>query len=196
MVGAPTARRAAGRSAWSSRQQVDQAEQRDLRGVGLAVEHRLPGEQPADRDAVQPAGEPAVAPRLDRVRPSPARGARCSPPGRRRRSSRRAAAGRRRRRAPRRTRCRPGSRSGGRSGAATGSPASRRAAAPPRSTGLHQPTSPVGARHREQPGAVRRQQRARREVGAERTRSWCGQSPRSRQLPRRRGRLDGHADRT
>ena len=29
-----------------------------------------PGEQPADRHAVQPAGQPAVAPRLDRVRPA------------------------------------------------------------------------------------------------------------------------------
>ncbi len=49
------------------RQQPDQADQRHLRRVGLAVEHRLPGEQPADGHAVQPADQVAVAPGLDAV---------------------------------------------------------------------------------------------------------------------------------
>ena len=51
-------------------EQAHQAHQRDLRGVGLVVEHRLAGEQAADGHAVQPAHEPTVAPGLDRVHPA------------------------------------------------------------------------------------------------------------------------------
>ena len=57
-------------AACSSVQQVHQRDQRDLRGVAHAGEHRLAGEQAADGHAVQPTGERAVAPRLDRVRPA------------------------------------------------------------------------------------------------------------------------------
>ena len=49
---------------------VHQAEQRDLRGVGSAGEHRLPREQPAHGHAVQAAEQLAVAPGLHRVRPA------------------------------------------------------------------------------------------------------------------------------
>src|ERR1043165_6321402 len=49
-------------------QMLDEKEQRELRGVGLAVEHRLAGEDAAGVDAVQAAGERAVAPGLDAVR--------------------------------------------------------------------------------------------------------------------------------
>ena len=58
------------RSACSSRSRSTSADQRDLRGVGDPVEHRLAGEEPADRDAVQAADELAVPPGLDRVRPA------------------------------------------------------------------------------------------------------------------------------
>ena len=40
----------------------------DLRGVGAAREHRLAEKHPADRDAVNSAGELAVHPDFDRVR--------------------------------------------------------------------------------------------------------------------------------
>ena len=54
---------------------TDEVHERDLRGVTAPwlgdVEHRLTSEQPADRDTVQPAGEPPlVVVRLDRVRPA------------------------------------------------------------------------------------------------------------------------------
>ena len=89
-AGSATARRAAAVGVPSSSRSTS-ADQRDLRGVALAVEHRLPREQPADRHAVQPADEPAVAPGLDRVRPAqlvqpevrrPDLGRRSSPTGR------------------------------------------------------------------------------------------------------------------
>ena len=51
-------------------EQLDQADERGLRGVGPRVEHGLGGEQPADRDSVEPAGEALVVPRFDRVRPA------------------------------------------------------------------------------------------------------------------------------
>ena len=49
-------------------QAIDQRDQRDLRRVGDAVEHRLAEERPAERHAVEPADQPTVLPRLDRVR--------------------------------------------------------------------------------------------------------------------------------
>src|SRR5690349_14132946 len=49
---------------------LHEGEQRDLRGVRLPVEHRLPREQPADRQAVETADEPAVQTGLHRVRPA------------------------------------------------------------------------------------------------------------------------------
>ena len=51
-------------------QELDRRPARDLRRVGDPVEHRLAREEPADADAVQPADERAVLPRLDRVRPA------------------------------------------------------------------------------------------------------------------------------
>ena len=51
-------------------QELDEPDERRLRGVGAHVEHRLGGEEPADRDAVEPAREAVVVPRLDRVRPA------------------------------------------------------------------------------------------------------------------------------
>ena len=51
---------------------LDQADQRHLRRVGAAVEHRLAGEQAADGHAVEAAGQRAVVerPGLDAVRPA------------------------------------------------------------------------------------------------------------------------------
>ena len=46
-------------------QQLDEPSERRLRGVCARVEHRLGGEEAADRDAVQPAREPLVVPCLD-----------------------------------------------------------------------------------------------------------------------------------
>ena len=51
-------------------QQLDEPEQRRLRGVGARVEHRLGREEATARDAVEPAGEALGVPRLDRVRPA------------------------------------------------------------------------------------------------------------------------------
>src|SRR5438132_13655627 len=42
----------------------------DLRRAGLAVEHRLAGEERAHGDSVQSAGEPIFVPHLDAVRPA------------------------------------------------------------------------------------------------------------------------------
>ena len=49
-------------------QPLDERDERNLRGVGLAVEHRLAEERAAERDAVEPAHQPIAVPRLDRVR--------------------------------------------------------------------------------------------------------------------------------
>ena len=63
-----------------SPQQLDERDQRHLRRVGAAVEHRLAGEQAADGHAVEPAGQPVVVPGLDAVGPARARaGARRRP---------------------------------------------------------------------------------------------------------------------
>ena len=51
-------------------QQLDEPEQRRLRGAGPRVVHRLGREEAAARDAVEPAGEPFLVPGLDRVRPA------------------------------------------------------------------------------------------------------------------------------
>ena len=51
-------------------EQPDEPEQRRLRRPGAAVELRLGREEAADPDAVEPAREPLVVPRLDRVRPA------------------------------------------------------------------------------------------------------------------------------
>ena len=48
---------------------LDEADEGDLRRVPDRVEHRLPREQAADRDAVQAPDELAVLPGLDAVRP-------------------------------------------------------------------------------------------------------------------------------
>src|SRR5262249_39955062 len=48
-------------------ERLDQTVQRDLRGVGLAVKHRLRRKIPADGDAKYAADEAAVAPTLDAV---------------------------------------------------------------------------------------------------------------------------------
>ena len=50
------------------RQVVDQVQQRQLRGVGLVVEHALAGEQPAGVHSVEPANQPLALPHLDAVR--------------------------------------------------------------------------------------------------------------------------------
>src|SRR5205085_1718864 len=52
------------------RQQVDQPHQRDLRRVSLTLEHRLAGEESADRDAIQAADQAAFVPGLDAVCPA------------------------------------------------------------------------------------------------------------------------------
>jgi hypothetical protein len=50
---------------------LDQRDERHLRRVALVVEQPLAGEQPADRHAVETAGQrPVGVPRLDAVRPS------------------------------------------------------------------------------------------------------------------------------
>ena len=41
-------------------EQLDEADEGHLGGVGAAVEHRLAGEEPADGDAVEPADQLAV----------------------------------------------------------------------------------------------------------------------------------------
>ena len=111
-------------------EQVDQRDQRDLRRVSHPGEHRLPGEQATDGDAVQahPPARPRARPRPSA--PSRAGAARCTPrampgvdPAAR---PRRVGAAQRR---PRRRRCRPGSRSVAPTDASSGSPADRRAGA-------------------------------------------------------------------
>ena len=49
---------------------LGQRDERHLGGVGPPVKHRLRREEPADRDAVEPACERAVDPDLDAVRPA------------------------------------------------------------------------------------------------------------------------------
>ncbi len=49
-------------------QPLDERNERNFRGVGLAVEHRLAEERAAKRDTVEPAHQPIAVPRLDRVR--------------------------------------------------------------------------------------------------------------------------------
>ena len=178
-------------------QQLDQADQRHLRRVADPVEHRLAREQPADPHAVQPAGELAVAPRLDRVRPAQPvqlavrRGdVAGDPPASR--------AGSPQRPRPRRTRCRPGSRSPGTSGAGTArrparpaarsrdasartsaSAAVRRSRASGRSPGGTPPAGSLArGRRRCRPGRPRRRAgpgRPTGRVGARpaRTSGWC-----------------------
>ena len=51
-------------------QVLRQPHERDFRRVGRAREHRLAKEYAADRDAVEPADELAVAPTLERMRPA------------------------------------------------------------------------------------------------------------------------------
>src|SRR5271167_1055379 len=46
----------------------DEVNQRDLARVVLAAEHALAKEDRTERNAVQPAGQPAVAPAFDRMR--------------------------------------------------------------------------------------------------------------------------------
>ena len=167
---------AAGPRSWSSSSPA-QPEQRDLRGVPLAVEHRLAREQPADRHAVQPAGEPPVAPGLDRVHPAQLVQAQVRRPDLRRRSSRCRGAGPRRRRGPPRTPCRPGSRSRGPSGAATGTRACRARGSTPRRTGLHQYI-----------GSPRRARRHREHARAGTPRAACRAPGRRRRRPGRRSR--------
>src|SRR5262245_9863643 len=48
-------------------QPIEEVYQRDLRGIIDSVEHRLAGEQPANRHAVDPADEFPAEPRLDAV---------------------------------------------------------------------------------------------------------------------------------
>ena len=119
-------------------QPFHQPHQRHLGGVPDPVEHRLAGEEAADRDAVQPAGQPAVPPGLDGVRPP--QGVQpqvrladvvVDPP-------RRAVAGPRTRRGPPRTRCRRGSRSPGRRGAASATRRRPSRGRTPRCTGQNQ----------------------------------------------------------
>ena len=57
-------------SAPVSRSQSTRRDERDLRGVGGRVEHRLAGEEPADAHAVEAADELAVGVALDRVGPA------------------------------------------------------------------------------------------------------------------------------
>ena len=177
-------------------QALDQRDQGDLRGVALAVEHRLArrtarrwprrtGRRPADR----------------RARPRP------SAPSRARAARRYAAAdvavdpalpagtGRRRRRRPPRRPCRPGSRSRARSDAATARPAGRRAAArrggPGRTSTSGRPASPTAsgrARAGTPPAACPGARSAPMP-----TRSSAGSKPRRiAERPARRRRLDGH----
>jgi len=51
-------------------EEAGQPEQCHLGRVGLVVEHRLPGEQATDRDAVEATHQAAVAPGLHRVHPA------------------------------------------------------------------------------------------------------------------------------
>ena len=128
-----------------------------------------PANSPPIADAVQPADQLAVAPRLDRVRPAEPvqlavrRRDVAGDPARSR------ATGRRTPPPPRRRRCRPGSRSRGTTGAATGTPRSPSSGTMPRShrrEPVHRrPDAVLG--HREDPAPVRRQQRPRRQVGAD-----------------------------
>ena len=150
---------------------LHQPDQRRLGGVGLAVEHRLPGEQATDRHAVharRPAGRRARSPR-ECAQPSSVQ-----PEVRRRDRAVDPAAG------PGRVgaavhhrlerRVHPQLEPARRTGAATG----RRAGGPPGARPRLNRTEPVRrrlrrtGRHREQAPPVGRQQRARLEVGADR----------------------------
>ena len=117
------------RSACSSRSRSTRPTSATFEASRDPVEHRLAGEQAADRDAVQAADQLAVLPGLHRVRP-----AQLVQPGVGREDlvvdPGAVAAGRRRRGPPRRRRCRRAPPSGGRPAAASGRPAGRRAAAP------------------------------------------------------------------
>src|SRR5699024_2692526 len=53
-------------------EQLDESDESDLRGIRAPVEHRLAREQATDRDAVEPADQLTVLPRLHRVRPAEA----------------------------------------------------------------------------------------------------------------------------
>ena len=150
-------------------QPLDQRRERHLGGVGAHVELRLGREQAADLDAVEPAGERAVAvPDLDRVRPAE----RVQPlvGGADRRRDPAAGPARVRAAGDHRAERRVGR---DREAAGRAPQRARRAELAER----HDPAR-VGAeprhlahaaeRHREDSGAVGRQQRARLEVGAER----------------------------
>ncbi len=71
----------------AARRRSTRAGERRLRGVRPGVEHRLGGEEPADRDAVEPAGEALRRPTPRPSAPSRARGAARTPPRSRSRSS-------------------------------------------------------------------------------------------------------------
>src|SRR5205823_9917755 len=53
---------------FSRPQMLDQREERDLRGVALAMKHRFAEERAANGDTVESAGKLALAPRFDRMR--------------------------------------------------------------------------------------------------------------------------------
>ena len=119
-------------------EQLHQCHQRHLRRIASPVEHRLPGEQPADRDAVQPSGQFVAAPTPRPSARSPGRTAAGTPSRSGRRSTRPAA----RVRAPghdlvvglvERDRD-----TGVPTAASTGSPASPSSGKMPRRTGDHQ----------------------------------------------------------
>ena len=54
----------------AARRSSNERDERRLRGARPREEHRLSREQAADRDSVEPAGEPLGVPRLDGVRPA------------------------------------------------------------------------------------------------------------------------------
>ena len=109
---------------------LHEADEGGLRRIRARVEHRLGGEEAADRDAVEAAGQPLLVPRLDRVGPAELvePGVRRSDGVRRSSSSARPAAHSRRGR--RRTRCRRGSRTSVRLAGATVTARTARAGPP------------------------------------------------------------------
>ena len=172
-------------------QELDEPDEGGLRGVGAHMEHRLGGEQPADRDAVQPAGETVGVPGLDGVRPAelvqlPIRGldARVDPAG----------GVPRPRTSPDHVRegrvdpdlvapSRPAERARGRKGLERHDTAPRR----------REPADASAHRHGEEAEAIRREEGARLEVGADRP-EIVAVVVRRRLEPPRRGRgLGRHA---
>ena len=170
-------------------QPVDECHESDLRGIGLGREHRLAGEEPVDAHARTDHRRDA---RRGRSRPSAPTRVGTAPRTHRRTPAVIQPCGRRG--SPQRSitsRNRVSKRTSNlaqllRSDRLTRSPSSGRM---PRGSGRPPAQHPLAHRHREQPRAVGREQRARSEVGADGAQSVTIGVVRLRQPPRRRARL-------